>query len=177
MIRALELWYHDPAVTTPVLKLFAELAQNRSLFFYLHCKGLCVFLGLVMSMHLQFAFPVNAIWIYVSMYSNDSSNKVKLSNGNSLLFHLNSSTNIVENKSMLGEEPCRVKTQFRINTEFYYICKYNFICLMIIGYFLVHFVPLYPFILNWSEIIYCTILSLYDELNKIKIKLNQLIVY
>jgi exportin-7 len=30
LIRALELWYHDPAVTTPVLKLFAELAQNRS---------------------------------------------------------------------------------------------------------------------------------------------------
>ncbi|KAK2166427.1 hypothetical protein LSH36_39g09000 [Paralvinella palmiformis] len=27
---ALELWYPDPAVTTPVLKLFAELAQNRS---------------------------------------------------------------------------------------------------------------------------------------------------
>ena len=29
LLRALELWYHDPAVTTPVLKLFAELAQNR----------------------------------------------------------------------------------------------------------------------------------------------------
>lgn len=35
--RAIELWYHDPSVTTPVLKLMAELAQNRygmlSLFF------------------------------------------------------------------------------------------------------------------------------------------------
>ena len=29
LLRALELWYHDPSVTTPVLKLFAELAQNR----------------------------------------------------------------------------------------------------------------------------------------------------
>ncbi|XP_076368513.1 ran-binding protein 16 isoform X1 [Tachypleus tridentatus] len=28
--RAIELWYHDPAVTTPVLKLMAELVQNRS---------------------------------------------------------------------------------------------------------------------------------------------------
>ncbi|XP_046851290.1 exportin-7-like isoform X2 [Xenia sp. Carnegie-2017] len=30
LIRALELWYHDPNVTTPVLKLMAELMQNRS---------------------------------------------------------------------------------------------------------------------------------------------------
>jgi len=29
LIRAQELWFHEPAVTTPVLKLFAELAQNR----------------------------------------------------------------------------------------------------------------------------------------------------
>ncbi|XP_067656691.1 exportin-7-like isoform X2 [Haliotis asinina] len=28
--RAVELWFHDPTVTTPVLKLMAELAQNRS---------------------------------------------------------------------------------------------------------------------------------------------------
>ncbi|KAK7482050.1 hypothetical protein BaRGS_00026742 [Batillaria attramentaria] len=28
--RAVELWCHDPAVTTPILKLLAELAQNRS---------------------------------------------------------------------------------------------------------------------------------------------------
>ncbi|KAF8784840.1 Exportin-7 like protein [Argiope bruennichi] len=28
--RAIELWYHDPTVTTPVLKLFAELVVNRS---------------------------------------------------------------------------------------------------------------------------------------------------
>jgi exportin-7 len=28
--RAIELWYHDPQVTTPILKLFAELVQNRS---------------------------------------------------------------------------------------------------------------------------------------------------
>lgn len=28
--RAVELWYNDPQVTTPVLKLFAELVQNRS---------------------------------------------------------------------------------------------------------------------------------------------------
>lgn len=28
--RAIELWYHDPSVTTPVLKLFAELVVNRS---------------------------------------------------------------------------------------------------------------------------------------------------
>lgn len=28
--RAVELWFHDPNVTTPVLKLMAELVQNRS---------------------------------------------------------------------------------------------------------------------------------------------------
>lgn len=28
--RAIELWYHDPAVTTPVLKLFGEIVVNRS---------------------------------------------------------------------------------------------------------------------------------------------------
>ncbi|RWS31317.1 exportin-7-like protein [Leptotrombidium deliense] len=28
--RAIDLWYHDPQVTTPVLKLMAELVQNRS---------------------------------------------------------------------------------------------------------------------------------------------------
>ena len=28
--RAIEIWYQDPQVTTPVLKLFAELVQNRS---------------------------------------------------------------------------------------------------------------------------------------------------
>uniref|UniRef100_A0A8W8MGZ0 Exportin-7/Ran-binding protein 17 TPR repeats domain-containing protein n=1 Tax=Magallana gigas TaxID=29159 RepID=A0A8W8MGZ0_MAGGI len=28
--RAIEIWYHDSAVTTPVLKLMAELAQSRS---------------------------------------------------------------------------------------------------------------------------------------------------
>lgn len=28
--RAIELWFHDPTVTTPVLKLMAELVQNRS---------------------------------------------------------------------------------------------------------------------------------------------------
>ena len=27
--RAVELWYHEPSVTTPLLKLFTELAQNR----------------------------------------------------------------------------------------------------------------------------------------------------
>lgn len=27
--RAIELWYHDPACTTPVLKLMAELVHNR----------------------------------------------------------------------------------------------------------------------------------------------------
>lgn len=30
LLRAIELWCHDPQVTTPVLKLFAELVQNRS---------------------------------------------------------------------------------------------------------------------------------------------------
>lgn len=30
LLRAIDLWYHDPQVTTPVLKLFAELVQNRS---------------------------------------------------------------------------------------------------------------------------------------------------
>ncbi|XP_050294230.1 exportin-7 isoform X2 [Anthonomus grandis grandis] len=30
LLRSVELWYHDPQVTTPVLKLFAELVQNRS---------------------------------------------------------------------------------------------------------------------------------------------------
>ncbi|KAH0623001.1 hypothetical protein JD844_030886 [Phrynosoma platyrhinos] len=29
-LRAVELWYHDPACTTPVLKLMAELVHNRS---------------------------------------------------------------------------------------------------------------------------------------------------
>lgn len=28
--RGVELWYHEPALTTPVLKLMCELAQNRS---------------------------------------------------------------------------------------------------------------------------------------------------
>jgi len=28
--RAVEIWYNDPQVTTPILKLFAELVQNRS---------------------------------------------------------------------------------------------------------------------------------------------------
>jgi len=28
--RAIDFWYHDPQVTTPVLKLMAELVQNRS---------------------------------------------------------------------------------------------------------------------------------------------------
>ncbi len=28
--RAMEIWYADPQVTTPILKLFAELVQNRS---------------------------------------------------------------------------------------------------------------------------------------------------
>ena len=28
--QALTLWYHDPFVTTPVLKLMAELVLNRS---------------------------------------------------------------------------------------------------------------------------------------------------
>lgn len=30
LVQAIEHWYSDPKVTTPVLKLFAELAQNRS---------------------------------------------------------------------------------------------------------------------------------------------------
>jgi exportin-7 len=29
-LRALQLWYHQPQVTSPLLKLFAELVQNRS---------------------------------------------------------------------------------------------------------------------------------------------------
>ena len=29
--QALQLWCHDPIITTPILKLVAELAQNRSL--------------------------------------------------------------------------------------------------------------------------------------------------
>lgn len=29
LVRALELWYQEPFVTTPILKLFMELAQNR----------------------------------------------------------------------------------------------------------------------------------------------------
>lgn len=29
-IRGLEIWSHDPDVTTPVLKLYAELVQNKS---------------------------------------------------------------------------------------------------------------------------------------------------
>jgi hypothetical protein len=30
LLHAVDLWCHDPQVTTPVLKLFAELVQNRS---------------------------------------------------------------------------------------------------------------------------------------------------
>ncbi|RDD45555.1 Exportin-7 [Trichoplax sp. H2] len=30
LIRAVELWYHDPSLTTPVLKLVTEIVQNRS---------------------------------------------------------------------------------------------------------------------------------------------------
>jgi exportin-7 len=30
LIRAVEIWAHDPAVTTPVLKFFGEFVQNRS---------------------------------------------------------------------------------------------------------------------------------------------------
>ncbi|XP_046385117.1 exportin-7 isoform X3 [Ischnura elegans] len=30
LLHAIELWNHDPQVTTPVLKLFAEMVQNRS---------------------------------------------------------------------------------------------------------------------------------------------------
>lgn len=30
LLHAMELWYREPQVTTPVLKLFAELVQNRS---------------------------------------------------------------------------------------------------------------------------------------------------
>nr|XP_053642683.1 exportin-7-like [Cherax quadricarinatus] len=30
LVRGVEIWSHDPQVTTPVLKLFAELVQNRS---------------------------------------------------------------------------------------------------------------------------------------------------
>ncbi|XP_033102804.1 exportin-7-like isoform X2 [Anneissia japonica] len=30
LLRAVQLWCHDPAVTTPILKLMAELVQNRS---------------------------------------------------------------------------------------------------------------------------------------------------
>lgn len=30
LIRAIELWGHDPTVTTPILKLFAEFVHNRS---------------------------------------------------------------------------------------------------------------------------------------------------
>ena len=30
LLEALNLWYHNPAVTTPVLKLMAELVLNRS---------------------------------------------------------------------------------------------------------------------------------------------------
>ena len=34
--RAIEIWYSEPSVTTPVLKLMAELAQNR---YGLRAKG------------------------------------------------------------------------------------------------------------------------------------------
>jgi exportin-7 len=46
LIRAVELWAHDPAVTTPVLKFFAELVQNRSqrLIFDVSCpNGILLF--------------------------------------------------------------------------------------------------------------------------------------
>ena len=29
-VQGVQLWYHDPLVTIPVLKLFSELVQNRS---------------------------------------------------------------------------------------------------------------------------------------------------
>ena len=30
LLRAVEVWYYDPQVTTPILKLYSELVQNRS---------------------------------------------------------------------------------------------------------------------------------------------------
>jgi exportin-7 len=30
LIRAVEIWAHDPTITTPVLKFFVELVQNRT---------------------------------------------------------------------------------------------------------------------------------------------------
>lgn len=29
LLEALQLWFHDPAMTTPILKLMAELVLNR----------------------------------------------------------------------------------------------------------------------------------------------------
>lgn len=29
LLRGIELWYHEPVLTTPILKLMCELAQNR----------------------------------------------------------------------------------------------------------------------------------------------------
>ncbi|ODM92544.1 Exportin-7 [Orchesella cincta] len=39
--KAVELWFHDPVVTTPILKLFGELVQNRSqrLLFQVSCPN------------------------------------------------------------------------------------------------------------------------------------------
>jgi hypothetical protein len=30
LLKALDVWYYDPDVTTPILKLMAELVQNKS---------------------------------------------------------------------------------------------------------------------------------------------------
>ena len=45
--RAIELWYPEPAVTTPILKLVTELAQSR----YGQCQNvfLCLFLKISIS--------------------------------------------------------------------------------------------------------------------------------
>ena len=36
LLRGIELWYHEPALTTPILKLMCELAQNRYLWNFVH---------------------------------------------------------------------------------------------------------------------------------------------
>ena len=42
LLEALNLWYHNPAVTTPVLKLMAELVLNRSQVLRRVCVCACV---------------------------------------------------------------------------------------------------------------------------------------
>ena len=53
LLEALSLWYHNPAVTTPVLKLMAELVLNRS-----QVIGVCVCVRVISKMGDEFKWLI-----------------------------------------------------------------------------------------------------------------------